>query len=170
MCRLINMTYPVAKQECFSLFLYSFTLCKIIIPLNISFISHIHPRESLVQNDQEVYKGEQQSGSLIIKCDMLAISLSKGPIQLRLYEASGPHTQTQQTHIPRKLLQQKDRGKQLCNRTCLKGVKKQFCFGEVIHVEEINSYSHVSRRDIVAKLDMHRNGIKFLAFILLILG
>jgi hypothetical protein len=71
------MTYPVAKQGCISLFLYPFTLRKIIIPLNTSFISPIHPREAFVQNNEEVYKGEQQSGSLVIKCDMLASSLSK---------------------------------------------------------------------------------------------
>ena len=38
---------------------------------------------------------------------MLAISLSKGPIQLGLYEASGPHMQIQKTHIPRKLFDKK---------------------------------------------------------------
>lgn len=137
------MTYPVAKQECFSLFLYPFTLCKIIIPLNTSFISPIHPRESLVQNNQEVYTEEQQSGSLIIKCDMLAISLSKGPIQLRLYGTSGPHMQMQQTHIPRKLSAKKAEGNSSLTELAQREIT--LCFPGVCHVREISSYSHVTR-------------------------
>ena len=84
--------------------------------------------------------GERQSGSLIVKCDMLAISLSKGPIQLRLYEASGPHMQMQQTHIPRKLFAIKMEGN--TSLTVLAQRGKTFCFLEVCHVGEVNSYSH----------------------------
>lgn len=51
-----------------------------------------------------VHKGEQQFGSLLVKCDMLSISLSQGPIELRLEEASGPCMQMQSIHIPRKLI------------------------------------------------------------------
>lgn len=97
---------------------------------------------------------------------MLAISLSKGPIQLRLYEASGPHMQIQQTHIPRKLFDKKT--ERNVSSTVLSQRGKHSIFWKF--VREINSYSHVARGDIFTGPDMHRNGIQFHAFSLLILG
>lgn len=117
-----------------------------------------------------MYIGEQQSGSLIIKRDMLAVSLSEGPIQLRLYEASGPHMQRQQTYISRKLFAKKAAGNSSLTELAQKeGGGITFHFLGVCCVGEVNSY--VTRRDIFTRPDMHRSGIHhFHAFLLLLLG
>lgn len=92
------MAYPVAKQRWFFTFLSPFTECKMSIPLNSPFTSPIQPREaSLVEF--WVHKGEQQFDSLLVKCGMLSISLSQGPVQLRLEASSEPHMQVHSTFI-----------------------------------------------------------------------
>lgn len=111
---------------------------------------------------------EQQSGRLIIKCDMFAISLSKGPIQLRRYEASGPHKQMQQTHIPRKLFAKKVEGNSSLAELAQRG--KKILFSGNLSCRRNKHYSLVARGYVFTGPEMHRNGAEFYAFILLILG
>lgn len=90
---------------------------------------------------------------------MLSYFPFKGPYQLRLYKASGPHMQIQQAHIPK--LFDKGREKYLFNSAF---TEESILFLEIC--QKINSYGHVR----MLLVDMHRNGIQFHAFSLLILG
>lgn len=137
----------MAKWTCLLLFLSPFTLCKMIVLISNSFVSPICSREAPLQD--WIVQEEQQSGSLLMKCDLLSTSFSQGLIQLRLEQASESHMQIQSTQGPRKLLFcRNSKGKLLSNRARSEG-GKSFYFLRDFHVWEINSCSHGAKETLL---------------------
>lgn len=127
----------------FFTFPLSFTLCKIIIPS----LPHISLLFTLGSPHAEQLGGVY--GGVTIwqphhKMWYVSYFPFQGTIQLRLYEASGPHMQIQQTHIPRKLFLTK-RQREMSLQQCFQRGKHSIFWK---FVREINSYSHAVRGDI----------------------